>query len=102
MMKVVIGIPYFIGISFLSFLLKFEGVENFGGTSFEYLITYAKAVLNDSSEFIDEILEFSKDKIEEFLRFVGKGEFNVEKLREKFEHEIEGGYKRFYMVLNKE
>ncbi|NJE09163.1 prephenate dehydrogenase [Thermococcus sp. M39] len=102
MMKVVIGIPYFIGISFLSFVSKFEGVENFGGTSFEYLTTYAKAVLNDSPEFIKEVLEFSKDKIKEFLRFIEKGEFNVEELREKFEHEIGDNYKRFYMVLNKE
>jgi len=102
MMKIVIGIPYFIGISFLSFVSEFEGVENFRGTSFEYLTTYAKAVLNDSPEFIDEVLEFSKDKIKEFLRFVEKGEFNVQELREKFEHEIEESYKRFYIVLNKE
>lgn len=102
MMKAVIGLPYFIGISFLSFVSEFGGIENFGGTSFEYLTTYAKALLNDSPEFINEILELSRDKIEEFLRFAEKGEFDIEKLREKFEHEIEEGYKRFYMVLNKE
>ncbi|WP_457754720.1 prephenate dehydrogenase/arogenate dehydrogenase family protein [Thermococcus sp.] len=100
MMKVVIGIPYFIGISFLSFLSKFGGVENFGGTSFEYLTTYAKAVLNDSPEFIEKVLEFSKDKIEEFLRFAEKGEFDIEMLRKKFEHEIKESYKRFYKVLS--
>ncbi|ADT83406.1 prephenate dehydrogenase [Thermococcus barophilus] len=100
MMKLVIGIPYFIGISFLSFLSEFEGVENFGGTSFEYLATYAKAVLNDSPEFIKEVLEFSKDKLREFLRFAEKGEFDIEMLRKKFEHEIEERYKRFYKVLS--
>lgn len=101
MMKAVIGLPYFIGISFLSFVSEFEGIENFGGTSFEYLTTYAKALLNDSPEFINEILELSKDKIEEFLRFAEKGEFDIEKLREKFEHEIGKSYEEFYKVLNK-
>ncbi|HII67898.1 MULTISPECIES: prephenate dehydrogenase [Thermococcus] len=101
MMKIVIGIPYFIGISFLNFISEFEGIEKFGGTSFEYLTTYAKAVLNDSPEFIEEILEFSRDKIGEFLSFAEKGEFNIEMLRKKFEHEIEKSYTKFYRVLNK-
>lgn len=102
MMKAVIGIPYFIGISFLSFISNVEGVENFGGTSFEYLTAYAKAVLNDSPEFIEEVLELSKDRIEEFLEFAEREKFDIEALRKKFEHEIGESYGRFYRVLDGE
>ena len=101
MMKVVIGIPYFIGISFLSFLSEFEGVENFGGTSFKYLTTYAKAVLNDSPEFIKEVLEFSKDKIEEFLEFA-KADVNIKDLKKRHKEQIIESYRRFYKVLNED
>lgn len=98
MMTVVIGIPYLIGISFLSFVSEFDGAEKFGGTSFEYLTTYAKAVLNDSPDFIEEVLEFSKNRIEEFLEFA-KGDVNIEELKERYREEIEESYRRFYKVV---
>ena len=99
MVKITIGIPYFMAVAYLSFLSEFEGLENFGGTSFKYLTTYSKAVLNDSPPFIREVLEFSRDKIKEFLGFIEEGEFNIEELRKKFEHEIEESYRRFYRAL---
>ncbi len=101
MMKIVIGIPYFMGLSFLSYISKFKNIEKFEGTSFEYLSIYGKAILNDSSEFIKEVLEFSENRIEEFLGFA-KGDVNIEELKERYKDEIKESYRRFYKVLNED
>ncbi|MFP4051564.1 MAG: prephenate dehydrogenase/arogenate dehydrogenase family protein [Thermoplasmata archaeon] len=101
MMKMVIGIPYFLGMSYLNMASKTDDIDMFGGTSFEYLTAYGKAVLNDSPEFIEEVIDHSRDKIEEFLTEAKSGEVDIERLKEKYEDEIEESYTDFYTVMKK-
>ncbi|MFW5953411.1 MAG: prephenate dehydrogenase/arogenate dehydrogenase family protein [Candidatus Natronoplasma sp.] len=99
MMKITIGIPYFLGMSYLNMVSKTDDIDMFGGTSFEYLTTYGKAVLNDSPEFIEEVIDHSRDKIEEFLEEAKSGEVDIERLKEKYEDEIDESYTDFYRVM---
>ncbi|MDK2914158.1 MAG: prephenate dehydrogenase [Thermococcaceae archaeon] len=99
LMGFVIGVPYFIGLSYLS-LSRELGLGEFGGTSWAFLETYGKAVLHDSPDFIREVLNLSREQIEEFLDFLRKNPPDPERLREKLEwEEIEAAYERFYKAL---
>ncbi|MFA4639411.1 prephenate dehydrogenase/arogenate dehydrogenase family protein [Pyrococcus kukulkanii] len=96
-MGYVIGVPYALGLAYLRLSLK-RGLDEFGGTSHEYLITYGKAVLNDSPEFIREVLKNSWKQIVEFLGMVLS--VNPGQLKEEVgKEEIEEAYKRFYECL---
>ncbi len=96
LMKVLIGIPYFFGISYLSLISKFEEIERYGGPSFEFLSTYGKAVLNDSSEFIEDVINHSSDEVREHLGRIEIGREDIEELREKYQSEIGWSYSKFY------
>ena len=98
-MKVVIGIPYFFGISYLDLISKYENIEDYGGTSFEYMSIYSKSILNDSPEFISEVIENSKDVIEEYFKNLEIENVDIEKLREEYKEEIEESYLNFYNHL---
>lgn len=98
-MKVVIGIPYFFGISYLDLISKYENIEDYGGTSFEYISTYSKSILNDSPEFISEVIENSRDVIKEHFKKLDIEEIDIEKLKEEYKGEIKESYLKFYNHL---
>ena len=97
-MGMVIGVPYFLGLSYLNFATEME-LAQFGGTSYRFMKTYALAVLNDTTEFIDEVLKSSQNEIEEFLRYLKNGKVNPRYLRNIFSQEIKDAYEQFYRVL---
>lgn len=99
MMKVLIGIPYFFGISYLKLISDFEDIEKYGCTSFEFLSTYGKAVLNDSPEFIQEVMNHSKDVIEVILKDRVVDEDKIKKLQKKYDDEIGESYSKIYDFL---
>ncbi|MFW6065174.1 MAG: prephenate dehydrogenase/arogenate dehydrogenase family protein [Candidatus Natronoplasma sp.] len=99
LMKVLIGVPYFFGISYLSLVSELEDPERYGGTSFEYLSTYGKAVLNDSPAFIEDVIDHSVDTVKEC---VGNMEFSkdvIDRLKEKYGDEIEENYSKMYDLV---
>ncbi|WP_175059381.1 prephenate dehydrogenase/arogenate dehydrogenase family protein [Thermococcus sp. 2319x1] len=99
MMGFVIGVPYFIGLSYLSFSRKLR-LEEFGGTSWAFLETYGKAVLHDSPDFIRDVLSLSREQIEDFLNFLRENPPNPGALIGEFEREeIKEAYRRFYKTL---
>lgn len=98
-MGFVIGVPYFVGLGYLA-LSKELGLGDFGGTSWAYLETYGKAVLNDSPDFIREVLSLSREQIGAFLDFLRENPPDPEVLRKELRREeIEEAYKRFYRAL---
>lgn len=98
-MGFVIGVPYFLGLSYLALSIE-RGLGRFGGTSHAFLETYGKAVLNDSPDFVEEVLKRSRGEIEEFLQFLREGKPNPSKLRKRLsEEEIKKAYERFYRAL---
>ncbi len=98
LMAQVIGIPYMLGLAYLSLSLD-EGLEHFGGTSHLYLTTYGKAILHDSPDFIREVLERTEKEMQRFVKRLNSGP-DVENLVKMVgEEEIENAYQRFYRVL---
>ncbi len=98
LMGFAIGVPYFLGLKYLELAVEKE-LERFGGTSSRFLTIYGKAVLNDSQEFIEEVIERSMPQIREFI----EGLRNVPDVgflaRELDENEIKDAYRRFYRAL---
>ncbi len=99
MMKILIGIPYFFGISYLRLISDIENIEKYGGTSFELLSTYGKAVLNDSSEFIHEVIDHSEDVVEVILKDRVVDEDKIKKLQKKYDDEVGENYSKIYEFL---
>ncbi len=99
LMQVCRGIPYFLGLTYLTFVLKYHKSFEVGGTSFEYLTTYGKSLLNDSDEFINHILSKSSEKITEFLEFIKNVKIDLQKLRNTFQKEVGECYKKFYKLV---
>jgi len=102
LMKVLIGIPYFFGISYLSLISDCEDIESYGGTSFEFLSTYGKAVLNDSPEFIYEVIDNSIDSIERNLKNLDFDKEEINRLQENYGDEIDENYSKIYEMLGRE
>jgi prephenate dehydrogenase/chorismate mutase len=101
--KLVVGLPYSIAISYINFLAS-KGSKVFScfGTSAKFLEVYAGAVLNDRDEFIKHVVEESRDVVEEFAELLRKGSADVEKAREVIPQEkVERYYAAFYEVLEK-
>ncbi|MCD6373437.1 MAG: prephenate dehydrogenase [Thermococcus sp.] len=94
----VVGVPYLIGLKYLEISAEMD-LDRFGGTSHRFLTTYGKAVLNDSPEFIAEVLERSREEIEEFIRALGKMPNLDGLLGQISENEIKEAYRRLYRVL---
>ena len=102
LMKVLIGIPYFFGISYLRLISDFDEIERYGGTSFEFLSTYGKAVLNDSHEFIYEVIDNSIDSIERNLKNLDFDKEEINRLQENYVDEIDENYSKIYEMLGRE
>lgn len=102
LMKVLIGVPYFYGISYLSMISELDGLEKYGGTSFEFLSTYGKAVLNDSPAFIEEVIDHSADIIEDCIGDIEISKDEIDRLKENYSHEIEESYSKMYEVVREE
>ncbi len=99
LMKILIGVPYFFGISYLSLISEFEDLEKCGGTSFEYLSTYGKAVLNDSPAFIEEVIGHSTDIVEDCIGDMDISKDEIDRLKEKYSDDIKESYSSMYDVL---
>ena len=97
LMAFAIGLPYAIGLAYLKLSLELN-LGDFGGTSQAFLETYGKAVLNDSPEFIEEVIERSRDALKDFVPLIGT--VDPRELLEKIgREEIEEAYRRFYRAL---
>ncbi|MFO7992168.1 MAG: prephenate dehydrogenase/arogenate dehydrogenase family protein [Thermoplasmata archaeon] len=99
LMKVLIGVPYFFGISYLNLISDLEGLERYGGTSFEFLSTYGKSVLNDSPEFIEEVIDHSADILEDCIENMKISRDEIDRLKEKYSDEIEDSYSKMYEMV---
>ena len=98
-MKILIGVPYFFGISYLSLISDIEGLERYGGTSFEFLSTYGRSVLNDSPAFIAEVIDHSADIFEDRIVDMEISKEEIQRLKEKYSDDIEESYSKMYDVL---
>ncbi|MFO7793184.1 MAG: prephenate dehydrogenase/arogenate dehydrogenase family protein [Candidatus Saliniplasma sp.] len=101
MMKILIGVPYFFGISYLNLISDLEGLERYGGTSFEFLSTYGKSVLNDSPAFIEEVIDHSADIVEDCIGNMKISKDEIQRLKEKYSDDIEESYSKMYDVVGK-
>lgn len=102
LMKVLIGVPYFFGLSYLSLISEFEEIERYGGPSFEFLSTYGKAVLNDSPEFIEEVIDRSTDFIEKIFDDPEIEGEELNSLQKKYRKDIERSYSKLYELKEKD
>ncbi len=106
LMSITIGVPYFLGISYLRLISRYEDLQEdpdmYKGTSFDYLSNYGKAVLKDSPEFIKEVFEHSGDKIEEMFEMKTIETQDIQKLKSQHKEEIEESYSRLYEVFKKQ
>ena len=96
-----VGVPYFIGLSYLSFSIE-RALGKYGGTSHKFLTLYGKFVLNDSPEFIREVIYRSRKEIDEFISFLQKREETsvFEKISEKISiKDIKEAYERLCSIL---
>ncbi len=99
-MKKVIGIPYLMGVSFIKMVSETGDMEMYGGNSFRYLSLFGRAVLHDSPEFIEDIMERSRETLHEYLDNSKPTSIDVSALRDRYRDDIEDCYNLFNRMLD--
>ncbi|MFO8110086.1 MAG: hypothetical protein R6U17_06180 [Thermoplasmata archaeon] len=102
-MKVVIGIPYFMGLKYLTYISQMEDnlevdMDKLGGTSYRFLKVFSQSILHDSPSFIDEILDLSQDQIKRFMDFLEADHLDTARLKKENKEDIDDSYVLFNEV----